>query len=216
LPVDAYVTVAIGPGTPSAEGPLKTTQKVEKGFRTYGAMRITDRSCQKDDECSPGAAFWVNFSNPIATKKFKKDMVRVEPAIPGMKVVATGNAIAISGRTKGRTSYVVTYAKEIPDTFGQTHEREDKVTFKIGKAPKSLFATGESFVVLDPNAGARFSVYSINHTALHVKAFAEGPETWKDMQKFMREVWNRQVYPPDPPGRRVLDETVPVKGEPDE
>jgi uncharacterized protein YfaS (alpha-2-macroglobulin family) len=216
LPVDADVSVAFGPGTPSAEGPLRTTQKVDKGFRTYGAMRITDQSCRKDDECAPASGLWVAFSNPIDAKRFAKEMVRVEPAIPGMKVVARGNDVSITGRLKGRTTYVATFSERIPDTFGQTHEKEEKVTFRIGSAPRTLFAMGGNFVVLDPNAGARFSVYSVNHTALRVKAFAEAPETWKDMQKFMREVWNREQFPPDPPGRRVIDETVAVKGEPDE
>ncbi len=216
LPVDAAVSVAIGPGTPSAEGPRRTTKAIEKGFRTYGAMRINDQSCRKGDECPPTSALWVSFTNPIDEKKFSREMVKVEPAIPSMKVVARGNGLSLVGRTKGRTTYVATFGAQIPDTFGQTHEKEERITFRVGSAGKSLFAMGGNFVVLDPNAGARFSVYSVNHSAVHVKAFAQAPETWKDFAKFMREVWNREQVPPDPPGRRVIDETVPVKGEPDE
>src|SRR5262249_8111279 len=154
--------------------------------------------------------------NSIETKKFARDMVKVEPEIPGLKVVASGTSITLSGRTKGRTTYVATFSDRIPDIFGQTHEKEEKVTFRVGSAQKSLFAMGGSFVVLDPSAGARFSVYSINQSALRVKAFAETPEGWSDFRKFMREVWNREQWPPDPPGQRVIDETVNVKGAADE
>jgi uncharacterized protein YfaS (alpha-2-macroglobulin family) len=158
----------------------------------------------------------VSFSNPIDTKRFVRSMVAVSPPIAGMKILARGNNVSILGDIKARTTYVATFSSQISDTFGQPHEREEKVTFRIGKASKSLFAMGGDFVVLDPNAGRRFSVYSVNHAALRVKAFAETPEGWPEYQRFMREVWNREQFPPDPPGRRVLDETVTVKGEPDE
>ncbi|HET8675558.1 MAG TPA: Ig-like domain-containing protein, partial [Blastocatellia bacterium] len=40
LPADASVSVTIGPGTPSAEGPLKTTAPASFSFKTYGPLRV--------------------------------------------------------------------------------------------------------------------------------------------------------------------------------
>ena len=216
LPVDSAVTVAIGPGTPSAEGPKKSDKATDKALRTYGAMRIVKKSCQDDEECPPGSAFWAEFSNPIDLHKFKKDMVSVEPALPGMKVIARGNQIVISGKAKGRSRYVARFGAQIPDAFGQTQGQDDKVTYRTSSAGKALFAMGGSFVVLDPSGGARFSVYSVNQSALKVKAFAQTPAGWAEFAKFMRDVWSREQWPPDPPGHKVIDETVTVKGEPDE
>src|SRR5262249_6111478 len=159
------------------EGPKKTDKPATFSFRTYGAMRITESSCKKGEECPPLSGFWVEFSNPIDAKKFSKDSVTVDPPLPGMKVVARGTEIFIAGKSKGRSRYVAPFASSIPDVFGQTHDREEKVTFYTGTAGKSLFAMGGNFVVLDPNAGARVSIFTVNQSALRVKAFAETPDT---------------------------------------
>jgi uncharacterized protein YfaS (alpha-2-macroglobulin family) len=216
LPADSPVTVRVGPGTPSAEGPRRTEQPIEKELRTFGPLVVTDQNCKSADECGPMSPFVVELSNPIDVKAFDKRSVTIAPPLPGAKIVARGNEIVISGRSKGRATYVVTLAVGIPDVFGQRHEKEEKVTFRTGAAGKALFATGGGFVVLDPGAGAGFSVFSVNQSSLRVRAFTQAPETWRDFAKYMREVWNREAFPPEPPGAKVLDETVAVKGEPDE
>ncbi len=218
LPVDTKVDVSIGPGTPSAEGPRKTVKGNEYSFRTYGPMRIGRKNCQSaSDNCPPNyTTFSIEFSNPIDVKAFKKEMIKVTPEMPGMKVMANGNYLAISGQTKGHTSYKVTVSGTLPDAFGQTLEKDQDANFVVTSAPKNLFSMGGEFVVLDPAGGTRFSIFSVNHKKLHMKLFAASPETWADFSKYMREVWSRDVAPPDPPGKKVADETFDVKSEADE
>jgi uncharacterized protein YfaS (alpha-2-macroglobulin family) len=217
LPVDTSVTIAIGPGTPSAEGPRKTEEKQAFSFHTYGAMRVTDQSCKSAaDECGPFAPFWIQMSNPVDTKKFKKEMVSVEPAIPAMKVTARGESISITGATKGRSTYRVTLSGALPDTFGQTMGQDANLTFVTGPADKALFTTGGEFVVLDPTAAARYSVFSINYSSFKVKLFAASPSDWERFLKYAREEFHREAYPADPPLKLISSETVSVKGEPDE
>ncbi|MFN2245015.1 MAG: Ig-like domain-containing protein, partial [Anaerolineae bacterium] len=60
LPVDAPVSVTIGPGTPSAEGSLVTTVAQQYDFRTYAPLRIVDHGCSwSRDECPPLTPFFI-------------------------------------------------------------------------------------------------------------------------------------------------------------
>ena len=45
LPADAAITVTVGPGTPSAEGPLVTQAAQSYEFRTYAPLRIERHGC---------------------------------------------------------------------------------------------------------------------------------------------------------------------------
>ena len=66
LPADTTVTVNIGPGTPSAEGPLITEQVQSFSFTTYAALRIVDSYCwYGGGPCPPGSPFTIRFNNPL-------------------------------------------------------------------------------------------------------------------------------------------------------
>jgi alpha-2-macroglobulin len=213
LPADAEVTVTVPAGTPSAEGPKKTTKAQEWRFRTFGPMRVKSHRCGYKDQCPPYTPWQVEFTNPVDAKAFRKEMVRVKPEVPGLKVEVYGQNLSIHGASKGRTRYTVTLVAAIPDAFGQTLEEPGIVTFDVGPARPSLFAPGGNLVVLDPVAAPRFSVYSINHPALRVRASSVTPEDWPAFQKFMQSRGDDKA---PPPGRSVLDTTVKVQGRPDE
>jgi len=69
FPGDTTVTVNIGPGTPSAEGPLATQEVQSFSFQTYGALRITNSYCGwGGGECRPGQQLVVEFNNPLDPK----------------------------------------------------------------------------------------------------------------------------------------------------
>jgi hypothetical protein len=217
LPADAYISVAIGPGTPSAEGPRKTTEAQEYNFRTYGPMTVEWQNCEtKKDECTPFTPLVARFSNPIDATKFDKSMITVTPPLEGMKATVYGQQLNIQGRAKGKTTYKVTFAANLPDEFGQTLAKEDSRNYVIGSAPPSLFATAGELIVLDPVVGPKFSIFTVNHKSVRLKAFEVGPDVWDAYGKYMREEFRRETYPPDPPGRKLVDQIVEVKGEADE
>jgi uncharacterized protein YfaS (alpha-2-macroglobulin family) len=215
LPGDAQVTVAVGPGTPSEEGPKATTKPQEWVFRTYGRLRVTDHRCGWQKNCPPFTPWQITFSNPIDAKAFRKEMVRVEPELPGLKVELYGHLMIIRGRSKGLGAYRVTLDPSLPDEFGQVLETAETLAFQLTAAIPSLSAPGNGFVVLDPAAGPRFSVYSVNQDALSVKAYAVLPEDWPAFRKYMQSSW-RDDRPPAPPGKAVLSTTVEVHGGADE
>jgi hypothetical protein len=62
LPPDTSVSVSVGPGTPSAEGPLVTPDAQRYSFHTYAPLRIEDHGCAwSNEECRPLTPFYINF-----------------------------------------------------------------------------------------------------------------------------------------------------------
>ncbi len=213
LPADSDITVTIGAGTPSAEGPRKTTEAQPFSFRTYGPLRVRTYRCGYNNTCSPFDQWSVEFTNPLDVQAFEQSQLQVEPAIQGMKTQIYGNMLIITGIKKGRTTYRVTLDANIRDSFGQTLEKSQTISFNVGSAPASLASSGSEFIVLDPTAQPRFSVYSINHNSLKVSLYQVTPEDWNAFGLFMRDNDNR---PAPPPGRLLSTKSVPVTSQPDE
>jgi uncharacterized protein YfaS (alpha-2-macroglobulin family) len=88
------------------------------------------------------------------------------------------------------------------------------LVFNVGAAPAALAGPDKQFVVLDPAAPPRFSVYSINHNSLIVRLYKVGPENWSQFLAYMRNRDDRT--PRTPPGRLALSKTVSVAAKPDE
>ena len=60
LPADTAIQVKIGPDTPSAEGPLLTSEAQTYAFRTYAPLRIEDHGCSYGDSpCPPLSPFYI-------------------------------------------------------------------------------------------------------------------------------------------------------------
>ena len=214
LPYDTTVTVNIGPGTPSVEGP-RTTQAVQSySFTTYGPLQVVETRCGWGKECPPMSPWLVRFSNPLDAEAFDDSLVRIEPEIPGTQVSLFGSSLRIQGRSQGRTTYKVTLKADITDQFGQTLEKDEVVTFKVGTARPLMSVPSERFVVLDPEGSPTYSVFTINYGALRVRAYAVQPEDWPQYRTYLRE-GGRRENPPDPPGRRVMDTKVRIEGERD-
>jgi uncharacterized protein YfaS (alpha-2-macroglobulin family) len=220
LPADANITVTIGPGTPSAEGPRTTTKAETFSFRTYGPLRFVRHECGANDgRCSPFDTWRIVFTNPLDLE-FQSSNIRVEPAITSIKTSVSGDTLYIEGLKKGRTTYKVTLDKSIRDQFGQNLGADVSMTFNVGPAPQSLTSSGEGFVTLDPSGPPRFSIFSINHDRLKVSLYRVGPDDWGPFTAYMRYA---QGYEDDasrkqktPPGRQVFSKEVAIKSTPDE
>ncbi|HEV3470399.1 MAG TPA: alpha-2-macroglobulin family protein [Pyrinomonadaceae bacterium] len=221
LPADSPVTVSVGPGTPSAEGPRTTREAQSFSFRTYGPLRVTGHECGWQQRCTPFDAWRITFSNPLDAAAFDKSRVRIEPDVPGATIAVYGQEMHIGGVKRGRTTYRVTIDASLRDQFGQTLGRPATVAFNVGSADPSLAGTGDGFVVLDPSAGPSYSVYTINHSSLRVSVYAVRPEDWWAYVAYMRGVVGyyderQKRKQTAPPGRLAYSKVVPVKGQPDE
>jgi uncharacterized protein YfaS (alpha-2-macroglobulin family) len=221
LPSDSGITVSIGPGTPSAEGPRTTTAAQSFSFRTYGALRVTNHQCGWNKSCTPFDHWRITFSNPLDLEAFAESQVKIEPAVPDAKITIYGSEMYINGAKRGRTIYKVTLAPSIRDQFGQTLQPTLPLTFNVGVAPPLLNAAGGNFITLDPAAGQpRFSVFSVNHASLKVSLYSVGPDDWESYIAYMKTAYGyydeKIKKPAPPPGKLVSTKTVQVAGQPDE
>ncbi|MBU1662011.1 MAG: hypothetical protein KKD28_11140 [Chloroflexi bacterium] len=212
LPADSDINIAVGPGTPSAEGPLVTTEAQSYNFQTYAPLRIVQHGCSWwDDECRPLMPFYIEFNNPIDVEAYAESMISIEPELPGASVNVVGSIINIRGASEGQTTYRVTVDGDIQDVFGQTLGKDELLKFKIGSAEPFLAGPDENFVTLDPAASEPvLSLYTINYVKLDVKIYAVEPNDWAAFMKYLDEYQWTDV-PAQPPGRLVVDETQPVE-----
>jgi alpha-2-macroglobulin len=222
LPQDVGVSVTVGPGTPSAEGPRVTTKPQAFSFRTYGPLRVTRHQCGWQKTCTPFDQWQITFTNPLDQSAFDKKQLRFSPELPDPQIQIYGNTLYVQGTKKGRTTYRMTLPASLRDEFGQTLGEDVTLSFTVGSAPPSLFTQGGNFVVLDPSAQRpSYSVYSVNHPSLKVSLYAVGPEDWERFGAYMRAASGyhdpaRGPKQTAPPGRLVSTEVVKVAGQPDE
>jgi alpha-2-macroglobulin len=214
LPADTDVAVSIGPGTPSAEGPRTTGKAQAYGFRTYGPLRVMEHRCGYQQNCTPFDVWVITFSNPLDAAVFEQSQVRVTPEFAGMKTAIFGNTLQISGVKRGRTVYHVTLGAGLRDQFGQTLGADVPLTFNVGAALPALAGPNKNFFVLDPAARPVLSVYTINQPSLKVRLYAVTPEHWPQFLQYLRA--NNDNTRATPPGRLMVNETLPVKAEADE
>jgi uncharacterized protein YfaS (alpha-2-macroglobulin family) len=209
LPTGTGVTVQIGPGTSSLEGPRKTDSPQSVSFQTYGPLQLIQTY---GDGNPPGAGWSFQFNNPLDEDAFDPATVKITPEIPGVQIAAQGNYVSISGPTKGRTTYTVTFPSMLKDTFGQTLGKPVTKTLKVGPATPYLAGSQNVMVVCDPAAAPRAVLQSVNTPSARVTLYAVTESDWPAWLAYL----NRGR--PDrgtPPGRLVSDQVVPLKTEPD-
>ncbi len=216
LPADTAVTVTIGPGTPSAEGPRVTETAQTFNFFTYPPLQISHYSCGwYEDECPPLTPFIINFNNPLDLDKFDPTLIAIEPELPGATVDVSFSAITIRGVTRGRTTYRVRVDGDIQDVFGQTMGRNETLRFKVGSAAEALSGLEEPLITLDPSLERpSVSIYTINLDELRLRAYAVTPEDWPDYLQFADQFYQDDA--PPPPGQQMLNETIDIDSEADQ
>jgi uncharacterized protein YfaS (alpha-2-macroglobulin family) len=209
LPAATGISVVIEPGTPSAEGPLKTTEAQSFEFSTYAPLKIEEHGCSwYDNTCPPLTPFYIRFNNPLDTTVFGSDMLRVEPEIPGVSANVYSNSIEINGGTKGQTTYTVTISGKIQDVFGQQLGKDTRLTFRVGKAEPVLVNPGGNFLTLDPTISNKvFSVYAINYRKLNLKIYAVQPRDWTESKKYLTDRQQTDITP-QMPGALVEDKVL--------
>jgi uncharacterized protein YfaS (alpha-2-macroglobulin family) len=212
LPKDTYITVNIGPDTPSAEGPLLSDSVSSFNFHTYAPLNIVDHGCSWwDDKCPPLTPFYIEFNNPIDAAAYEASMLRVEPEIPGVMVDIFGNTINIRGATQGQTTYTVFVSSQIKDIFGQQLGDDQNLTFRVGPAEPVLVGPDEVFITMDPSANEPvLSLYTINYNKLDVQIYQVQPSDWPAFKTYLQEYQQTDQHP-EPPGRKVFDGSQPIE-----
>jgi uncharacterized protein YfaS (alpha-2-macroglobulin family) len=202
-------------GTPSGEGPRPTTADQSARIHTYGPMNVTQHHCWWQDPCPPTAPWTIQYSNPLDLQSFDASKWTVSPAVPGLSIVPGGDSVSIGGAFTGRTAYELTVPAGVKDVFGQVSSKAETFTFRVGPAEKTLSSPGSELVVLDPQAGNRLSVFSVNHPRLSITVNAVDPEDWPKWQRWLEKFWYDDAKPGPLPGSRLSQRVVETDGEAD-
>ncbi len=214
LPPATQFSVSIGPGTPSAEGPLTTANGQAFSFYTYGPLKVVEHRCGWDNTCAPFMPWTIRFSNPLDAASVTTQTVRITPELPAATVNVYGDTVQIQGRSAGRTTYTVKLNAGLRDIYGQTLGRDQDVIFAVGAAQPAFYAAGGNLIVLDPAAKPAYSVYTVNYSRLAVQAYAVTPDDWAAFKTYQQNFY-RNEKPPTPPGKLVLDTTVAIEARTD-
>jgi len=208
FPKDAAIDVAIEAGTPSAEGPNKTSDAQHFAFRTYPPLKIEESSC---GSCIPGSGFSIRFNNPLDVDKWDDAELAVTPEIPDAKIIQSGSYLSIDGMTTPQTTYKVVVAHTVTDDFGQDLGHDETLTFHIGD-PQPTFFGPQGMVVLDPAAKQpTLDFFTTNYPKLNVKLYQVEPSDFDAFGAYMRTQWNHD-HPPQMPGKKVFDQLVATSG----
>lgn len=213
LPGDTHIEVAVGPGTPSVEGPRRTDATQGWGFRTFGPLKVVEWHCGWNKNCPPGTQFSIRFTNPLDEEAFDQAQLEIEPELPGLKTVTSGQWLMIHGRQRGRTTYKVTLPAALRDQFEQTLGEDETLSFRVGDAHPQLFGPS-GLTLLDPSSKKpTYDLHSINVPSLDVEIYRVTPSEWPAFLKFMEKNPRRPV---PPPGKKVWGRSIKVAGSPDE
>lgn len=216
LPKDTNINIEIGPGTPSAEGILTTTDKQSFQFQTYPQLRIEESGCSwYGDPCPPLSPFYIRFNNPLDEDLFEETQISITPEIPALSISVIGNTINIQGATQAKTTYKINLSADIQDIFGQTLEREERISITTGIAEPMLIGPQKNFITLDPySQKPELSLYTINYEKLDVRIYQVEPENWRDYQNYLRDFYQVDSST-EPPGRLLFNQMINLKTDED-
>jgi uncharacterized protein YfaS (alpha-2-macroglobulin family) len=215
LPVDTPLTITVGPGTPSDEGPLTGTEPKTYVARTFGALEVRRTECGYGDGCVPLTPLTIELTNELDLDAFAAEQITVTPRVPGLAVDVYGPVIQLVGNTDGNTDYTVTLDAGLSDVFGQTLGTDTTVSFSVGPAEPAIIGLQQERVTVDPSADApTVSIRTVNHDSVRVIAWAVAPTEVRAFREYLERTWS-DVEPRPPDWQVVLDEEVEIAAEPD-
>ena len=212
LPNAARVDVTLPEGTPSAEGPLKTTGAQSFSFHTFGPLKFAESRCGWDTPCRPGWPLYVRFTNPLDPDIDLDKLVTVEPKAEGGTLAIEGDAVVLYGGTQANTTYSVTVGAGVRDVFGQTLTEAVRASFSVGAAEPawpSLWASGDPQIP-DPYAPPRAVFVAQGMSKVHVRV---AKVTAKDWSAYVEPERENYQEPPPLPGTVVLDQVRTISGD---
>lgn len=226
LPLNAAIDVQVRAGAPSAEGPLRTQAVQGWEFRTYAPLRLVRSACGYDeDDCRPGTPWRLEFNNPLDTAGRRAEWVRVQPALPGMRVTASGNELWVTGTAAPNTRYTLHVSRAVRDQFGQTLGRDETRTVRVGPPKAGFIGFAEPMMVLDASGPRTVSVFTHDVARVRLRMHRVRPDDWAAFRARGRETstlpgtpvvdrWLRADPAPGAMTEHVIDADEVLRGEP--
>ena len=147
LPADTRSPVTVGPGTPSAEGPLVTTEAQSFSFRTYAPLRIDDHGCSWSAATLPPLTpFYIRFNNPHRRQQATaRIMLPSSRNCPARRSTCIGNTLQIQGASKGPDHLYGHDQRQHPGYFrAEPWRRRCELTFRVGPGRAGAVRAGRA------------------------------------------------------------------------
>ncbi|MGD9998151.1 MAG: alpha-2-macroglobulin family protein [Ilumatobacteraceae bacterium] len=208
---DSSISIDIGPGTPSAEGPLTSSEAQHYTAHTYEPLRITKVECAYGRDCPAGTEIDVQLNNVLDATRFDPSSVGIEPSMAGATVGVYGSVIVVQGATQADTEYSITLPANLTDTFGQQLGEPETVTVEVGEPRPFLQQFARPFTTVDPSADPpSIGVVSFGHDELRVRVFAVEPDDLPGFGQALSDLMYERRTSAPPPWTEVSDETIEV------
>ena len=205
LPPDIGVTVAVGAGTPSAEGPLTTAAAqilglphVRAAARDAAPLRLAGRASARP--ARRGRSSSAIPSTPLRSARRWCAWSRRCPASTSPSTARCSWSRVARSRARRTAS---PSPRRCRTRSARPSARRRPSRSRWGRAEPSLHAAGGELVVLDPAAGPRLSVYSTGLAALKVTVHRVAPADWPAYRTFQERAARDRALPVLP-GTRVV------------
>lgn len=131
LPLDSEIRFTLSEALTGEEGPLTAGKASSVAFRTYGPLRVTEVSCNRDSprgHCLPSSGVGVLFSNPVRFGDVKR-LLQVAPPVPFVwpawqEDASTTTYVEVPGKLDAGQRYQISIAKGLHDIYGQPLARD--------------------------------------------------------------------------------------------
>lgn len=207
------ITVELGAGAPSNEGPLPSKERQLFSFRTFGGLKMAGQNCAAEDrdayDCDPGEPFYVFFNHNLDTDSITADQVSLTPPLANGKLtVFPWGELSVSGQSVPNTLYTLTLQPGLQDEFGQTFANPLVITFKVGRARPWLPNPG-SMKVLPAAANGVYTIHARNLKRTRLQIYRVLPEDWEEYLNVRENLlqWPLSQWPLRQP---ILFGTAPV------
>ncbi len=189
LSLDTRYILSIGPGAPSAEGPLRSLEKQQTEWRTYGPLKITSTGCRRRAGCYKGDPFHISFSNSLDPDSLITGMVSIRPHLPDGKMHISPGGIWLTGDTAPNTDYTLRIAPGLTDVYGQTLDSVQELKFQTGILRTAGLHLPNFLEVLHPDDGGKYSLLTRDLDELEIHLYRASPADWDKYLLAQHGVW---------------------------
>ena len=189
LTPDTRYTLSIAPGAPSGEGPLRTLEKQQTEWRTYGPLKITWTGCRQHGSCYKGDLFHINFSNSLDADSLVTGMVSIRPDLPDGKMHISSGGLRLTGTIAPDTVYTLRIAPGITDVYGQTLDAVQELQFRVQRHRTAELHLPNFLEVLHPDDGGKYSLLTRDLDNLEITLYQVTPADWDVFLKSRHGLW---------------------------
>lgn len=187
---DTTYTVTLQAGIASVQGNLPLLESATWHFTTAPQPSLVARFPGEGQTLPPEQEIRLVFTTPLASASVR-DMLRIEPAAPNLRVSANSTDVRIQADLRAATVYTLTLPAELPDQNGIPLGRPYQMRFLTAPARPALALpelTGQ-MMQATPGTPARLLVRRTNLSSLNLELYRLDEATLVRVLPFQASDW---------------------------